>query len=71
MIFFKQTAGVIQSMEKQTAIHEEMVLPEGVQVAVAPVDQVAVVPVVPLDGQPQVPAEQATHQVVLRGPSCH
>ena len=72
MTLFKQTAGVIQSMEEQTAIQEEVVLPEGAQVAVAPVDQVAVVPVAP-----QVPvavvghkAEQATRQVVLRGPSC-
>ena len=59
MILFKQTVGVIQSMEVQA------VLPVGGQVAVVPVDQVAVVLA---DGQP---AEHATHQGVLQGPSYH
>ena len=43
----------------------QAVLPVGDQVAVVPVDQVAVVLA---DGQP---AEQAAHQGVLRGPSYH
>ena len=57
MILFKQTVGVIQRMEVQA------VLPVGDQVAVVPVDQVAVVLV---DGQL---AEGVAHHEVLRGPS--
>ena len=76
MILFKQTVGVIQSMEgilKQLVGALHAVLPVGDQVAVVPGDQVAVVPVdqvavVLADGQP---AEQAAHQGVLRGPSYH
>ena len=67
MTLFKQTAGVIQSMEEQEAAlqtdPEEVVLPDLVAATVA-------VPPVDPDGQVQVPVEQATHQVVPRGPSC-
>ena len=68
MILFKQTLGVIQSMEgilKQLVGTMQAASPVGDQVAVVPVDQVAVVLV---DCQL---AEGVAHQWVLRGPGYH
>ena len=69
MTLFNQTAGVIQSMEEQVCPREAWDNPEEVVLPDLVAATVAVPPVDP-DGQVQVPVEQATHQVVPRGPSC-
>ena len=65
MTLFKQTAGVIPSMEEQEAALLEARVAR-VAVAVVLLEARVADP----DGQVQVPVEQATHQAVPRGPSC-
>ena len=74
MTLFKQTAGVIQSMEEQEEQAEagaRVVLPDLVAALVAATVAVLhAARVADPDGQVQVPVGHATHQVVPRGPSC-